>query len=282
MHLFSSSFKLISQILHRFIQKNCFAFASNLTFSTLLAIVPFMLVSVSILSIFPVFSQWTHNIENFILKNFLPASAENIQMYFLTFLEQTTKLSVVSIASLLLSVALVLFNIEQTFNAIWQVKHRRKGIISFLLYYFLVAFFPLLMGLSFALTNYFISFPFIAHIANKLAVIFLWVVPFFISSTIFTILYVIIPNCRVPIRYAVLSGTITGLLFEVAKYVFSLYLHFFNTYKIIYGALAAFPIFLVWIYLSWLLILLGVEICHSLTVRRAYSHGTKDAGTFIK
>ena len=264
---YRSACAFISHVSHRFLSDKCFSFASTLTFTTLLAIVPLMLVSLSVLAVFPAFSQWGSVIQNFIFANFLPASSDTIQGYLLSFVQQTTKLSIIGLTSLLISAVLVLFNMEQAFNAIWRVDRQREGLIAFLLYWSILTVSPLLMGLSLALTSYIISLPLIAIATTKLGLIkiFLHVLPFVLSTIAFTILYIAIPNCHVPARYGFISGIVAALLFEIAKYGFALYLSLFNTYQIIYGAVACVPIFLLWVYLLWLIILLGAELCHSIT-----------------
>ncbi|MFN7097857.1 MAG: YihY family inner membrane protein [Gammaproteobacteria bacterium] len=275
--LYRSSMCFIVNVLRRFISDGCFSFASTLTFTALLAIVPLMLVSVSVLAAFPVFAQWGTSIQDFIFTNFVPTSSDAIQSYLLSFVKQAGQLSMVGLALLLVSAVLVLFNIEQAFNAIWRVHRQRKGIIAFLMYWALITLAPLLMGLSLALTSYVISLPFIATTAAKLGLIklLLAILPFILAVVAFTILYSAIPNCRVPARAAFSSGIIAGILFEVAKYGFAFYLKSFNTYQVIYGALAAIPLFLLWIYISWLIILLGAEVCHSLTYHLHFDDNEK-------
>jgi membrane protein len=263
---------LILNILRRFTADGCFSYASTLTFTTLLAVVPLMLVGISVLAAFPVFAKWSSSIQSFIFINFVPTSSDAIQSYLSAFVKQAGQLSIVGLALLLVSAVLVLFNIEQAFNVIWRVHRQRKGIIAFLMYWALITLAPLLMGLSFALTSYIISLPFIAATAAKLGLIkiLLSILPFILAVITFTILYIAIPNCRVPARYAFVSGLVAALLFEVAKYGFAFYLTSFNTYQVIYGALAALPLFLLWIYLLWLIILFGAEFCHSITYQLHY------------
>lgn len=264
---YRNAFAFISHVLRRFLADGCFSFASTLTFTILLAIVPVMLVGIFVLAIFPISSQWGTVIQNFIFTNFLPTSGDAIEAHLLLFVKQATQLSIVGLISLLVSAVLVLFNIEQAFNVIWRVDRQRKGLMAFLLYWAILTLAPLLMSFSLALTSYIISVPFIAITAAKLGLmkIVLAILPFILSMVAFTLLYLVIPNCQVPVRYALISGIVAGVLFEIAKYGFALYLTIFNTYQIIYGALASVPIFLLWIYLSWLITLLGAELCHSIT-----------------
>lgn len=268
----SKLIRFIVTVFKRFFADGCMSRACALTYTSLLALVPLTLVSFFILAVFPVFASWGQSIQNFIFANFVPAAGEVIQQYLLGFVRQAGKLSIIGLVILMVTAVLMLFNIEQAFNVIWRVKRRRKGISAFLLYWALLTISPLLLGFSLALSSYIISLPLIAATVAKLGLLrlILAILPFLLALTAFTILYVAIPNCRVPFRYGLLSGLITGVLFEVAKFLFTFYLIEFHTYQILYGALAIIPVFLLWIYISWLIVLFGAVLCHALTYRLTY------------
>ena len=128
------------------------------------------------------------------------------------------------------------------------------------------------MGVSLAISSYFFSISIIAGAVTKygLLKIILTILPFVLSVIAFTILYVAIPNCRVPFRYGFISAIFSATLFQLAKYGFAIYLLNSRTYQILYGALAVLPIFLLWVYISWIIILFGAVVCHALTYRMSY------------
>lgn len=232
-------------LLKRFFNDGCMYRASALTLTSLLALVPLMLVSVSVLAAFPVFAKWGNGVQDFIFANFIPASGQIVQQYLISFVKQAGQLSIIGFIVLLVTAVLMLFNIEQAFNVIWRVETRRKGLFAFLLYWAILTLSPLLMGFSFALSSYIMSLPFIADAAITLGLVkwILIALPFLLAVFAFMILYIAIPNCRVPFKHGLTSAVIAAVLFELAKYGFTIYIRSFHTYEILYGALAAIPMF---------------------------------------
>jgi membrane protein len=157
--------------------------------------------------------------------------------------------------------------IEKTFNTIWKAPPRPRGVSRFLLYWSILSLGPLLLGLAFVVSSYVTSLPFIAGAAETLGgpAKLLPYLPFILSSLAFIAIYAIIPNTHVPLGYACLGGLFSALLFELAKLIFTLFLRYFPTYELVYGAFAAAPLFLIWVYLCWLIILLGAEWVYALT-----------------
>ena len=249
-----NTYRFTKNIFNRFLDDGCLYRASALTYTSLLALVPLMLVMLFVLKVFPVFSSWGQTIQDFIFANFIPATGEVTNTYLVGFGEQAGQLSAIGLVILLVTAVLMLFNIEQAFNIIWRVEKRPYGLSSFLLYWALLTLAPLFMGVSLAISSYFFSISFIAGAVTKygLLKIILSILPFVLSIIVFTILYVAIPNCRVPFRYGLISAIFSATLFQLAKYGFAIYLLNSHTYQILYGALAVIPIFLLWIYsLIW-------------------------------
>jgi len=243
-------------IVKQFFAENCPMQAASLSYVSLLSIVPLMTVSLSILSIFPVFKGIGDQIQKFIFENFVASSAQTVQQYFQTFMAQTAKLSIPGMLFLLVTAVLMIFAMEQAFNRIWKVQKHRNTVQAFLMYWAVLTFTPILIGVGLVMSSYLLSFSFI-----KISLITL---PYLLTFAAFTLLYVIVPNCKVRIRHAALGALIATILFEAAKYGFTIYIAHFPTYKLIYGALAVLPIFLVWLYLSWLIVLFGVSVSHTL------------------
>jgi membrane protein len=243
-------------IIKNFFAENCPMQAASLAYVSLLSIVPLMTVSLTILSIFPVFKGIGDQIQKFVFANFVASSAQTLQQYIQTFMHQTTKLSLPGMLFLLVTAVLMIFAMEQAFNRIWQVQKHRNIIQAFLMYWAVLTLTPILIGAGLVISSYLLSFPFIQ--------ISLIALPYLLTFLAFMLLYIIVPNCKVKIRYAASGALIATILFESAKYGFTLYIAYFPTYKLIYGALAVIPIFLVWLYLSWLIVLFGVSISHSL------------------
>ncbi len=257
------------QVLSHFIQDGCLYRASALTFTSLLALVPLTVVGLSVFSAFPLFSQFSQEIQDFIFSNFVPSSSHAIQKYIIGFVDQASNLSVWGTSFLVITAVLMLFTIEQALNAIWRVKKRRGGISAFVVYWAILTLSPFLMGISFLLSTYVISLSQVADAANILGVAsyLITVTTIVLSTVMLSLLYIAIPNCRVPFRYGIAGAVCAAILVEFAKFGFSQYLLHFPTYQLVYGALAMVPIFLIWVYLLWLITLLGAEISRYLALR---------------
>ncbi len=238
---------------------NCTYRAAALTYMTLLALVPLMVVSFDVLAIFPVSKTLAVSIEHFIFQNFVPATGQVVQDYLESFAAQAKQLSFIGAIFLIVTAILLLFTVEQSFNAIWQIKKHRHGVMAFFVYGFALIIIPILIGIGFAITSYISALPlmaqFLTHIEIENAVFY--GLPYLFSSIALVFLYKVMPNCKVRLSAALWAGFLAALLFEVAKIGFTLFVQHFPAYQLLYGALAAIPLFLIWVYLSWLIILWG-------------------------
>ena len=248
-------------VIQHFIRDECLYVASALAFTTLLAIVPLMSAGFAVFSTFPVFQSLSERAQTFIFENFIPSTGKVVLSYLQQFSAQVTKLSVVGVIFLVMSALLVMFTIEQTMNKIWRVKVSRNGISAFLLYWVILSLAPAILGFSLAASSYLFSLPFL--IDHPSPSFFLHVLPFLFSLTGFWFLYAIVPNCPVKTSHAFGGGLFAAILFEMTKQGFAWYLSIFNTYELLYGAFSFVPIFCIWIYLVWVITLLGAEISYA-------------------
>lgn len=252
-------------VFNNFMQDYCTYFASALAFTSLLAIVPLMAVSLALLSSFPVFQEMSGPIQDFIFENFVPATGKIIQQYLIGFTKQVSNLSIWGVAFLFVTSVLLMFTIEQALNKIWKVRVQRLGTSAFLLYWAILSLAPILMGLSIAASSYLFSLPFISSEAHISSSSFLTHAPFILSFFSFTFLYMVVPNCKVRFLHAVIGALVTAILFDIAKLGFTWYLTTYHTYELLYGAFAIVPIFFLWVYWVWLIVLLGAEIAYALS-----------------
>lgn len=248
----------------QFVLDNCLMRAAALAFTSLLSIVPLMTVSFTIMTAFPIFKQLGVVIQNFIFQNFVATSAQVVQGYLQQFAGQAANLSATGLVFLVITAVLMIFNMEKAFNAIWRVKRSRKGVPAFMMYWSLLTFIPILLGIGFAISSYLFSLPFIEGTTRILGLRepILRIFPYWLTFVAFSVLYITLPNCKVFVRHAVVGGAVATILFELAKYAFGLYVLNFPTYELLYGTLSAIPIFLLWVYLSWLIILFGAVVAH--------------------
>ncbi|MBG0842685.1 MULTISPECIES: YihY family inner membrane protein [Pseudomonadaceae] len=253
----------------RFVENRGAGNAAALTYTTLFAVVPMMTVTFAMLSAIPAFKGVGEDIQGFIFNNFVPSTGETVQEYLREFTTQARQLTWFGVGLLAVTAFLMLVTIEKTFNVIWRVRQPRRGMSSFLLYWAILSLGPLLLGAGFAVSTYIASLSLIsgpdAVVGAKTLLAF---TPLLSSIAAFTLLYAAVPNTRVPLRHAVLGGLFSAVLFEVAKALFGLYVRLFPGYHLIYGAFATVPLFLVWIYLSWLIVLLGAELVYGLSQPR--------------
>ncbi|MGV8843673.1 MAG: virulence factor BrkB family protein [Pseudomonas sp.] len=247
--------------------------AAALTYTTLFAVVPVMTVTFAMLSAIPAFQGMDEQIQGFIFRNFVPSSGETVQQYLSSFTTQARKLTWVGVVLLAATSFMMLVTIEKAFNTIWRVRQPRRGVSSFLLYWAILSLGPLLLGAGFAMSTYVTSLELISG-PNALPGVatLLGLMPLLFSVAAFTLIYAAVPNARVPLKHALIGGVFTAVLFEAAKGLFGLYVSLFPGYQLIYGAFATVPLFLLWIYLSWLIVLFGAELVCNLSSSRQWRH----------
>ena len=227
----------------RFREHNGVSSAAALTYTTLFAVVPLMTVTFSVLSAIPFFHGMGGQIQTFIFSNFVPSTGATVQEYLQGFSIQARHLTWVGILALAVTAYLMLLNIEQAFNVIWHVRHSRRGVSSFLLYWAILSLGPLLLGAGFAISTYVASFTLLSgpHPLPGAATL-LRVLPLVCSIAAFTLIYATVPNTRVPMKHALAGGVFAAVLFEAAKQLFSIYVGLFPSYELIYGSATVFAV----------------------------------------
>lgn len=242
----------------RFDEQRCLQIASSLTFTALLAIVPIITVALTLISAFPVFRELMLHVQQFLVLNMLPESAESIAAYAEQFADNAARLTAVGILFLFVTAMIVLQTIDRAFNQIWRVPRRRTTVQRIFIYWALLTVGPILIGASLSLTSWLVSYSLgLVKDVPLAGEALLKVVPIGLTGLAFSLLYLTMPNRRVLVRDALSGGFLAALGFEWMKYGFALYVTHFPTHKLVYGAFAGVPIFLLWIYLSWLVVLSG-------------------------
>lgn len=252
----------IDRMIRQFLNDACLTRAAALAYTTLLALVPLMTVSLALLSAFPVFQDGAQKIQNFVFSNFVAGSADIIQQHLQSFVDSARHLSPTGLFFLVVTAIMMIFNMESDFNAIWKVKQRRHGVSAFLIYWAVLTLLPISVGVGIAVSTNLAAIPIVVEMGEvlKIKTLLLRCLPNLITWLAFTILYVTLPNCVVKIRHAIWGGLVAMILFSWAKFGFSWYLVHFPSYELLYGALATIPIFLLWLYMTWLIILFGAIV----------------------
>lgn len=241
--------------------------AGHLAYVSLLSLVPVIMVFFMIMSAFPAFAEIRGQLENFIFNNFVPTSGDVVQNYMADFVANASGMGVVSIISLLIVALLLISNIDKTFNHIWRTKVERPLIFTFAIYWMVITLGPFLIGSSIVVSSYLAGLAaFAEEYTPGLGTFFLGLVPSFAATGAFLILYMIVPNRPVRAKYALCGAILATALFEISKKAFALYVTSFPSYEVIYGALAVIPILFVWVYLSWVVVLLGAVFTYSITI----------------
>ena len=251
-------------LLKRFVDDRCFESAGALAYTTMFALVPFSAVVLAVLSAFPVFDVWSGKLSQFIFANFVPVSARAVQQYLLEFSQSARTLTGTGIAALLLSILLTMWSIEEAFNRIWRVPLTRPTFRRFLMYWTLLTFGTLFAVAAVAAASALFSIPSLSGVeARDFSDRLLRFLPHALELMAFTAAYWLIPHRSVRLRFAFAGGVLATVLFECLKWGMAIYLRN-ASFEQLYGALAVIPIFLVWVYSSWLVILLGASLAASL------------------
>ena len=258
---------LLHFIAVRFKQDRCPQMAASLTVTTLLSLVPLITIGLTLFSAFQVFQNFSGQIKNFLLSNMMPETGgKMISLYVEQFAESAAKLTAVGIVFLALTAMLMMHTIDEAFNTIWNVSKPRTLLQRVLIYWAGLTLAPLLIGGSLSLTSWLagISMGYVRQVP-EFDIVMLKVVPVLLTTLAFSLMFRVIPNRFVPLSHAFIGGAVAAVAFESMNRAFAYYIEHFPTYKLVYGAFASIPIFLLWIYLSWLTILLGALIASSLS-----------------
>lgn len=252
----------------RFQQNKLTQAAGYLTYSTMLALVPLIMVVFSVFSAFPVFNEVTGEIKSFIFNNFAPQASDIVGQYIDEFVTNSKQMSAVGVISLV-AVALMLINsIDRTLNSIWHDTSTRPLVFSVAIYWLILTLGPLLIGASIGVSAYvstYVSSVFESDLSLPFGLKILSFVPFLLTWLIFTLVYAVVPNKKVKMTHSAAGALVAAFFFTLGKQAFAWYIATFPSYQLIYGAMATLPIMLLWIQLSWVVILLGAQLSAVLT-----------------
>ena len=251
----------------RFNQDRCLQIAASLTFTTLLSLVPMITIALAMFSAFPVFENFSIQIKVYLLNNLMPEMAGKIiTQYMQQFADSATRLTALGIVFLGVTAMSMMLTIDHAFNIIWRVARPRPLLKRLVVYWAVLTLAPLLIGASLSLTSWLVGFSmgYAKHVP-LFGVGVLKVLPLLFTTLAFAMLFRLVPNRYVPHSHALIGALVAAIVFESMNRIFGYYISHFPTYKLVYGAFASVPIFLMWIYLSWLAILLGAVIAASLS-----------------
>ncbi|MGB6103968.1 MAG: YihY family inner membrane protein [Pusillimonas sp.] len=262
----SNAGKIVRFALRRAAEKNLTQVASSLTFTTVLSIVPLLAVVLALFTAFPLFAEFRVALESFLTTNLMPPSvSDNVMLYLNQFAAKASGLTAVGSLFLIVTSVMLIMTIDEAFNSIWQVERQRPLRQRMLVYWAIISLGPILTGASLWATSVLAreSLGYVGELPTIIGFA-LSFIPLLVTGLGFTALFVIVPNRRVLWKDALAGGFGTAVVLEIMRVGFAYYLTRFPSYTVIYGTFATLPIFLLWIYLSWLAILLGATVAATL------------------
>lgn len=255
--------------------------AGSLTFTTLISLVPLLTVMLALFTAFPMFASFQDALQKYFLKSLIPDNiAKPVLLSLSQFAAKASRLGSVGLVLLGVSALALMLTIDRTLNAIWRVRRSRPIAQRVLVYWAALTLGPLLLGASLTLTSYLISAGegLVTKLPQGLSVL-LNSMDMLVLGGAMAALFHYVPNTHVRWRHALLGGAFVAVAFSIAKAVLAWYVKKVPTFSTLYGAFAAVPIFLVWIYVGWSVVLLGAILAANApqltrrTLRRAEGPG---------
>ncbi len=257
----------LRQLVRQFLEFDCPTRAGALTYTTLFAVVPMMTVAYAMLSILPAYDGVADRVENFIFQNFVPTSSEMVQEYLSDFSQRARGLSIIGFGFLFITTFLLLVTIEGTFNAIWEVAEPRTGMQRLLVYWGVMSLGPPMILGGILISFYVTSLPLLTDLdVFGIGTLLLSYMPGILTCLGFTVMYFAVPNTSVKLRHAFVGGVLAMAALEAAKQIFNMVVAN-SSMASIYGAFAAVPFFLTWMYMVWVLILSGAIFVRTLGLK---------------
>ncbi|QAU25157.1 YihY family inner membrane protein [Dyella sp. M7H15-1] len=251
----------------RFLDDKCFETAGALSYTTLVSLVPLTVVVLTMFAAFPMFEDARDTLINFVFSNFVPAAGETVQNALIDFASNARKLTGISILVMLFSAVSMMISIEDRLNRIWNVHIHRPWGPRLLLYWAALTLGPVLVVGGIALTSYVAAVPMLRSATESLGIAqqLLKAMPFVVTFLTLWLLYTTVPNRRVNKKHTAMGAVLGALLFEIARWGFTHYVRHAQNYQEIYGALAIIPLLLLWIYLSWVIVILCASMAASVS-----------------
>jgi membrane protein len=254
----------------RVVEDKCLTVAGCLTFTTLLAIVPLFTVTITLTAKLASTRDLILQLKAFVLKNFVPEMASRmVGTYMDQFSNNASRLTAIGLCIVIASAVALLFTIENSFNGIWRARRKRSWGQRLRWAVVLLMVGPFLIATSLSISMFFV------RLSRTFEATLPWLddgllraIPWVTTSIVLYLAYRWIPNRHVPARHALVGAALAAILFELMKALFVLYISRVPTYSLVYGTFASVPVFLIWVFLCWLVVLVGAEIAATLSYFR--------------
>lgn len=262
--MFDSASRFVNGVASRLTGIGLARTAAALSFTSVLGLVPLFTVAFVYVARYPLFESWLESLERFLLKHLLPGSGAAIRPYLMEFTSRAANLQGIGILIVVTTAVLLIATVEREINVIFRIPAPRSLVRRAIVYAVGVTCGPLAIGAAVWSTHWLLEeslkTPF-AKPAASLAAAWLAVA---LEALVFTALYAVLPARRVPVRAAIFGGVFAALMFEAAKRGFVFYVAHVPTYERVYGTVAVLPLFLVWVFVSWIIVLFGAAVAATL------------------
>lgn len=252
-------FKQLKFWVSTFIDKELTLYAASLSFYTIFTIIPLLLILLTLLTSMPSFGAYYESIKTFIFSNLMPVNSEVIMGYIDGFLQNSEKMGMIGLIMIFVSSLLFFKNFEYIANRIFHTNHR-TFFASLTIYFILLIVTPIALGVSFYLTGYVANLIASASLTEGFNI--LPFVPYFIIWGLFFIIFQIAANIKIDMRASLISSFIISIVFSISKNAFIYYVFMNKSYATIYGSFAIIIFLFLWIYVSWIIFIYGLKLCH--------------------
>ncbi|MDK6202072.1 YihY family inner membrane protein [Oligella urethralis] len=246
--------------LSRLLNEGLTSKAASLSYTSITSAVPLLAVVLALFTAFPIFNDFKFYLDEFLSRSLFPESISNqVLSYLNSFADAATRLTAIGTIFLFVTSILLMMTIEDALNQIFQIKKPRPLFQRILVFWAILSVGPFALALSLWASAMFLQQTMVAGFSFLKSLIS-FIVPVIFSGFLMSLFYLVVPNRRIKFRDAMVGGFFAAIIFEIMRNGFTLYLSYFPTYTLIYGAFAILPIFLIWVYMSWLVLLLGAYI----------------------
>lgn len=239
---------------------NILRVASSLSYTSLIAIVPLFAIGLAIFSAFPVFSDIRAQVQEALIQNVVPTTGREVTQYFNEFVSATAKLTTVGVIGIAVTAILLLSTIENSFNYIFKVYKPRSIKTKITLYWTIITLGPLLLGVGISLKGYFYTLQKLVPEDLGSDYFLQAALPAVFTLLTLMLVYILVPNKKVKIIHAAIGAAAAMTGFYIMRKFFGSFIASSATYTTLYGAMAAIPILLVWLYLNWAVVIFGAAL----------------------
>ena len=243
---------------------NILRVASSLSYTSLIALVPLIAIGLAIFSAFPVFVDVKEQLQATLIQNLVPSIGKEVTLYFNEFISATAKLTTVGVVGIAVTAILLLSTIENSFNYIFKVYKPRSIKTKITLYWTVVTLGPLLYGVGFSLRGYFYTLQKFMPEELSSDYIMQYILPSIFTLLSLMLVYILVPNKKVRFWHAFWGATFAVVGFFIMRKFFGAFIASSVAYTTLYGAMAAIPLLLVWLYLNWAVVIFGAAITAAL------------------